>query len=133
RAFSNLWDAVNNRGRFSDKNPGEIALELFKAQTPVTRTQGAYLVAVGQRDPKQDLAVKKYFEWVKANKPQQANYPDKIGYDAFRRANREIYDALKRGDKKAANEALSRAFDAGEIKHGDRKKGAQYSRQAILS
>lgn len=121
RLIVKAMDAWVGRGQYADKDASEKIGMLLKSQIPITKLQGAYLVAVGMKDPKMDKAITDFWKWAREN---QANIGGEerslIGYQAFRKYNREMADALLKGDVDSANKAARQAYMAGI---NDRDKG----------
>jgi hypothetical protein len=104
------------RDEFANRSPSEVAVQLLRSTVPLTRLQGGYLAALGLSDPVAISARNRYFDWLKKNERKEfleirAAGEAREGFNVFDHAIGRIKDAIRRGDQKAAEEWIGKAFD----------------------
>lgn len=118
RMFSDLFDLWKERNNFANLTGPEKALELIRRQTPgaraagpvLTRSQSAYIVAIGLRDPALQKARSRFFDWANDNMPSMASR--KPGFNRFRREMKAVVTWIRANDPDRANAAMRSAMRA---------------------
>ena len=140
RLFLDVIDFAREQKGFANRTGPEKIVEILRRQVPahravapvLTRTQSAYLVAIGLRDPQLDKARRRYFDWVDKNVPRVGGKAP--GFNKFRREMGNVRTWIRAGNEKRAYQAVGEAFKAAiEEETGSIPEGLDKASLSLIS